>query len=665
MGKGYMGKIMWVDLTSKKISYEDIPDEIYEKFLSGYGLAAKILYDRIPPGADAMGPDNILAFMSGLLTGTGSVFTGRWMACAKSPLTGGWGDANCGGDLSPAIKKAGVDGIFFTGRSDKPVYLAVDDKKVELKDAAGVWGQDTCDTEDTIRKELGDDKGQFKIACIGPAGEKLSLIAGISNDKGRYAGRSGLGAVMGSKKLKALAVKGKAKIETQNPDRIKELTKKYNKSLDRADFMMKVLGNRLLRIVGIVTRAGSTMMANPGDLYRLLLKKYGTMGITAMSAENGDSPVKNWGGAGYKDFPLDRSSKFSDDALLKYQVKKYGCYSCPVRCGGIMSVKDGPYPIEETHKPEYETLCVFGTSCLIDDTQALIKVNDMVNRGGMDTISCGGAVAFAIECYESGILSKEDTGGLELKWGNTDAMLKLVEKMIKREGIGDLLADGVKVAAKKLGKGSEKFAIHAGGQELPMHDPKFDPGQMTSYENEPTPGRHTIACFTYQDLIKVERFFTDADSTKLVATKKALREPGARMKNQVLDSKLMQIANGVGMCLFGLQCGPRNPIFEWLNAATGWTKTPDEYLAVAERIETMRHSFNIREGIKPGDFKMTGRVRGEPPLTYGPHKNVTLNSDETRRIFYEAYGWDPVSGKPRKEVLEKLGLTEVSKDFYG
>jgi len=665
MGRGYMGRIMWVDLSSKKISYENIPDEVYEKFLSGYGLAAKILYERIPPGADPLGPDNIIAFMSGLLTGTGSVFTGRWMVCAKSPLTRGWGDANCGGDLSPAIKKAGVDGIFFTGKSDKPVYLVVDDQKAELKDASNIWGKDCYETEDLIRRELGDEKAQFKIACIGPAGEKLSLISGISNDKGRYAARSGLGAVMGSKKLKAIAVRGKAKIEPNNPDQVKDITRKFNKSLDRADFMMNLMGNRLFRIVGKMTRTGSTMMRQPGDLWRLILKKYGTMGITGMSAENGDSPVKNWAGAGFKDFPLDRSSKISDDALLKYEVKKYGCYSCPVRCGGIMEVKEGPYPLSESHKPEYETLCALGSLCLTDDVYLLMKMNDMINRGGIDSISVGGVIAFAIECYERGVLTKEDTGGLELKWGNGEAMLKLLEKIINRDGIGDVLADGVKRASERIGKGSEQWAIHAGGQELAMHDPKFDPGYGIAYECEPTPGRHTIASYTWQELMGIDRFFKDAEPLKMVSSKKDRLDPKVRMKNQVLNSKMMQIINGVGMCLFGMGCGPKTPIFEWLNAATGWNKTPEDYLVVAERIETLRHSFNVREGIKPKDFKMTGRARGEPPLEYGPHKGVTLRSEEAQRLFYEAFGWDPETGKPRKEVLEKLGLNEVIKDFYG
>lgn len=653
--KGYIGKVLWVNLSSGEIITEEIADEVYEKFLSGYGLAAKILYERIPAGADPLGPDNILGFMSGLLTATGCVFTGRWMVCAKSPLTGGWGDANCGGTLAPAIKQAGVDGIFFTGISDKPVYVVVDEDKVELCDASEIWGQDCFVCEDSIREQLQDSKGQFKIACIGPAGEKLSFISGISNDKGRYASRSGLGAVMGCKRLKAIAIRGRKKVKAHNPKQIKELTKKFTKALTRADFMMKVLNNRVLRLAGKIARIGPPSK-NPGDLWRIILKKYGTSGITALSAENGDSPVKNWSGIGFTDFPLDCSSKISDDALIHYEVKKYGCYSCPIKCGGIVAVNEGDYPLKESHKPEYETLCSFGALCLVDDLHSLLKINDLCNRGGVDSISCGALVAFTIECCERGILTQEQVGDLHLHWGNAPAIVKLVEKIIHRQGIGDILADGVKKAAQKIGQGSEQWAIHAGGQEIPMHDARFDLGYGIAYECEPTPGRHTIASYTWQDLIGLERYFADAQPIKFLTSRKKRIDPAARITNQVLNSKLVQIANGAGICIFGIGCGPKMPIFEWINAATGWNKTAKDYLLIGERIQTMRHSFNLREGIKPKDFKMTERAIGKPPLERGPHSGVTLDMDTACQLFYQAYEWDPQSGQPTPAALQRLGL---------
>lgn len=664
MGKGYMGKILWVDLTSGQIKDEQLPDEIYKKFLTGCGLGAKILYDRIPPGADPLGPDNILGFTSGVLTATGAVFSGRFVVCAKSPLTGGWGDANCGGYLSPALKRAGYDAVFFTGASPKPVYLLLTDKAAELKDASGLWGKDTVDTENAI-KEQNPAAKRLQVACIGPAGEKLALISGISNDGGRFAARSGLGAVMGSKKLKALAVAGAAKIEAQNSEAVKQHSQDFTKALKKADFMQKILGSFMVKTVGKMTRLNPMAMANPGDLYCQILKKYGTSGITSMSAETGDSPVKNWGGAGYLDFPLNRGAKISDDAVVKHQTKKYGCFSCPIQCGGIVELKGGPWPVTEMHKPEYETLCAFGAMCLIDDLSAIFKLNDMCNRGGIDSISAGSVAAFAIECAENGILSKDDLGGLELKWGKAEPIIKLLEMIINRQGIGDLLADGTKRAAAKIGKGSEAFAVHAGGQELPMHDGKFDVVQGLSYEVEPTPGRHTITSLTWQELILLDRYDKSADKVKQIQSKKAKSAPRGKGKNAAINSRFMQVVNSAGVCMFGTCCGPKYPLFEYLNAATGWDFSAADYLTTGERIETLRHAFNLREGIRYQDTQLSGRAKGSPPLAKGPHAGFTLDAETLAREFYDQMGWDFATGKPTKDRLEKLGLDEVIKDIYG
>jgi len=664
MGKGFMGKVLWVDLDTGKLTDEQIEEKIYKKFLTGYGLGAKLLYDRIPPGADPLGPDNILGFCSGLLTGTGAVFSGRFMVCAKSPLTGGWGDANCGGYLSPAIKRAGYDAVFFHGISQKPVYLLLSDEGAQLKDATALWGKDTVETEQAIKAELADLK-KVQVACIGPAGEKLSLISGISNDGGRFAARSGLGAVMGSKKLKAVVATGKQKIEADDAERVKALSKEFGAALNKADFMQKILGSKMVKFVGWLTRVNPIATAQPGDLWCQILKKYGTMGVTAMSAETGDSPVKNWGGVGFMDFPLSRSGKTGDDNVIKYQTKRYGCFSCPIQCGGIFEVKDGPYPIAEMHKPEYETMCAFAAMCLVDDIHVLFKMNDLCNRGGLDTISAGGVVAFAIECFENGIITKQDLGGLEIGWGKAEPMVKLLQMVIAREGFGDVLADGVKAAAKKIGKGSEQFAVHAGGQELPMHDPKFDILQGLAFEVEPTPGRHTISGYVWQELMQVHRFSRKADKVKPMESKKAKSNPQGRAKNQAINSNLMQVVNGAGVCLFGLTCGPKYPLYEYLNAATGWGLTEDDYMTIGERIETLRHSFNVREGISYRDSQMHNRAKGVPPMDKGPHKGFTIDTEALARDFYHEMGWDFESGKPLKERLEQLGLDEVLKDIYG
>ncbi|MBM4372243.1 MAG: aldehyde ferredoxin oxidoreductase, partial [Deltaproteobacteria bacterium] len=500
MPGGCMGRILWVDLDTGEIRREAVEDRVYEEVLSGVGLGARILYSRIPRGAEPLGPDNVLAFVSGLLTGTGSVLTGRFTVCGKSPLTGGWGEANCGGFFSPAMKRAGVDGIFFRGIADRPRILVVDGAQARLEDAGDLWGMDCVAAEDALKARLPEQGGKWQVACIGPGGERLSLIAGISTDRGRFAARSGLGAVMGSKRLKAIAVRGAVKIPVADKDAVTQLSREFSEGLQKGDAVMKILGNRVFRFLGKVGRHGP-VMRQPADAFRLILRKYGTSGLTTFSAENGDSPVKNFSGVGYRDFPMRLASKIGDDAVIRYEIRKYGCYSCPIKCGGIVAIPGGPNPVEECHKPEYETLCAFGTLCLVDDLETILRINDLCNRAGLDTISTGTVCAFAIECFERGVLSEADTGGRRLAWGDAAALLWLVERIAAREGIGDILADGVRVASRRIGKGSEAWAMHAGGQELPMHDPRFDTSYGISYQCDPTPGRHTVAAATWSDLM--------------------------------------------------------------------------------------------------------------------------------------------------------------------
>jgi aldehyde:ferredoxin oxidoreductase len=289
----------------------------------------------------------------------------------------------------------------------------------------------------------------------------------------------------------------------------------------------------------------------------------------------------------------------------------------------------------------------------------------MCNRGGLDTISAGAVVAFAIECFEKGVLTKNDLGGLEIGWGKAEPAIKLLEMIIARQGIGDVLADGVKKAAAKIGKGSDQFAVHAGGQELPMHDPRLDLGQGSGYEVEPTPGRHTITGYVWQELMMIHRYSKNSDKIKPMMSKKQKISPKGKVKNQALNSRLMQVVNGAGVCLFGVCCGPKYPLYEYLNAVTGWNLADEEWLLTGERIETIRHAFNVREGIRYQDTKVHGRAKGMPPLAKGPHANVTLDLDSLARDFYAEMGWDFETDKPIKERLEKLGLDEVIKDIYG
>jgi len=661
---GYMGKVLWVDLGSGEIRDEEIAEQDYRDYVGGYGLGAKIIFERQPANVDPLGPDAILGFTSGLLTGTGAPFSGRYMVVGKSPLTGTWGDANSGGHFSPMLKKTGYDAVFVKGISEKPVVLVVSEDKAELIDADFVWGKDSVETEDLIREKLGNKK--YEVACVGPSGEKLSLISCVINNKGRAAGRSGLGAVMGSKKLKAVAVFGDKKTEMADPDSFAKLRKDYlNRFKKKPPFKDKASVDNLNFMGKLVRSFFPLLFATPPATYKELITRYGTPGLTAFSSESGDSPVKNWGGSGYHDFPLAaKSINISSEAVIEHQEKKYHCAFCPLGCGGTMKPIEGKYKIGESHKPEYETLAAFGTMCLNDDLESIMAANDICNRAGLDTISAGASIAFAMECYENGLITDEDTDGIKLTWGNADAIVRMTEQIAARSGFGDVLADGVKRASEKIGKGSEKYAIHAGGQELPMHDPRFDPTFGTAYEVEPTPGRHTIASETYVMLMELHKIFKQVKPFKQVSLKSSKYNYDRAGEHQTINSCYTQVVNSAGVCLFGVMVG-EYPMREWINAATGWSLTPDDMLTIGERILTLRHCFNLREGIKPRDTQVRNRAGGYPALEKGPLAGITLDLDKMAGRYYEKLGWDYKSGMVDKGKLEALGLSQALKDLYG
>lgn len=662
MGKGYMGRILVVDLGTGSIEEETVPDAVYETFGSGMGLAAWFLYNRIPAGADPLGADNILGFVTGLLTGSGAFMTGRWMAVGKSPLTGGWGDANAGGKLSPAIKRSGYDGIFFSGISPKPVYLKVIDRKAELVDASHLWGMDIVETDETLKSEVGKN---VQFAIIGPAGENLSLISGIANDKARIAARSGLGAVMGSKRLKAIAVGGKQTVSVVNPEKVKELNKKFMAWFNRGrETMAKIFSAKVLNASGRFLRVSPVGFALSGNQAKALLKKYGTIATNVISAENGDSPVKNWSGAGFRDFPVStHSDKINPQRIVNYEIRKYHCYSCPVGCGGILRINDGPYPVGETHKPEYETACAFGPLLLNNNLHLIFKINDMLNRAGMDTIGAGATVAWLIECREKGLLTKKELDGIDIGWGDSQAIITMVDKMIRRDGVGDLLADGCKMAAKRLAKG-EEFAMHAGGQELPMHDSRYDPGFAVSYALEPTPARHTNYGYQWLELFELNRIFKDLPARPKLFKAKSRYNPDDKIDLLVVASRYMQFVNCVGACLFGVQMGGRLDLPAYTNAVTGWSHHPEYYLKMGERVQNLRQSFNIKHGIKPlTDFALPSRAVGSPALDAGPLKGVTLNTGELFAKYLEKTGWDTSTAIPTQGKLRELGLDDVAKDL--
>ncbi|MCP4749944.1 MAG: aldehyde ferredoxin oxidoreductase family protein [Proteobacteria bacterium] len=651
MAGGYTGKYCVIDLTKQKTEVVEPGEEFYKKYLTGYGLGAAVITERQKPGIDPLSPEAHLGICSGLLSGTKASFSGRFLVVGKSPLTGGWGDANSGGFLSREIKRTGYDAVFFTGASKKPVWVNITDETVEFRDAKSLWGKDNVETNEAIKKELKDKKVQ--VASIGVSGEKLSLISGVTTDDGRIAARSGLGAVMGSKKLKAVAFRGKLDIPVADPDKMKALTKKLREDLKKSKG-----GDRLMvKIMGFLSKViAKTGMNAPStsSVVKEIYKKYGTPGLNIYSAMVGDTPIKNWDGVGYTDFTYQRVLNISGDKVIENQKKKYACQNCPLGCGGIMDIKKGRFAGTEGHKPEYETWGSFGGMLLNDDYDSILECNELCNRAGIDTISAGCTVAFAVECFENGVIDEKTTGGLKLGWGRSDEIVKLTEMIVDREGFGDVLADGVKVAAQKIGNGAEKYAVHAGGQELPMHDSKLDPGYGIAYQCEPTPGRHTISCFMYASLFSVEQQFPAVKSE----VKKTKDRTAKDVKLYTAGTVLMQLMNGCGMCEFGAMV-VFLPMVDYLNAATGWNLTPEEYYKTGERLLSIRKAFNVREGIKPEDSRLHDRAVGTVPQTQGPLKGVTIDIDGLQKEFFNTVGWDPSTGGPTVEKMKELGIDSL------
>ncbi len=609
-----MGKILFVDLSKGELKDEALDEKLCRDFIGGYGIGARIIYSRQKAGVDPLGPENIFGILTGPLTGSPALSGTRYTVVGKSPLTGTWGDANSGGYFGPHLKFAGYDGIFFTGISEKPVYLFIKDGKAELRDATHLWGKDSFETEDIIRAELGK---KVEVVCIGPSGENLSLIAAVMNNKGRAAGRSGIGAIMGSKKLKAIAVTGNIKIPLADEKRVKEIRGEY---------------------LGKLSQPLATIM-----------RDFGTPAFTAQFAHNGDSPVKNWGGVGIVDFP--HAELIDLIPVMEHQSKKFACYRCPFGCGGLMKAGEEYSYAEGAHKPEYETLCMFGTNCLNTNLESIIKANDICNRYGLDTISAGATIAFAIECYENGIITKADTDGIEMTWGNHKSIVAMTEKLAKREGFGAVLADGVKVAAEKIGKGSEKYAIHIHGQELPAHDPKLGYFYQTTYRLDATPARHTQGSEEGAPSGLLPDFDKESFSGRGEAHK--------------VGSNFNHIVNSSGMCMFMCMTLPAaKVVVEFMSAVTGWDMTMGELLKTGERISNLRQAFNIREGLNPLQFKVPDRVLGRPPQKEGPVAGVTVDEDTMVKEYLAVMDWDTKTAKPSKKKLQELGLEDVAKDLW-
>jgi aldehyde:ferredoxin oxidoreductase len=617
MARGYMGRILFADLSRHELTDEALDEKLCRQFIGGYGIGARIIFSRQRAGIDPMGTENTLGFLTGPFTGTPAVSGTRYTVVGKSPLTGGWGDANSGGYFGAFLKYAGYDALFFNGISERPVYLFINNGKAELRDATYLWGKDTYQTEEILKSELGKD---VEVACIGPGGENLSLISGIVN-RSRTAARSGLGAVMGSKKLKAVAVKGNMKVPLADEAKTKELKRKC----------LAELGGHIV-----------------------WLKPFGTPFLVDIGVKTGDSPVKNWAGVGVTDFP--DFEPIAKEATSEHTTKKFACYMCPIGCGGYMRAGTGEYKyVAGTRRPEYETIAMFGTNCLNNNLESIIKAGDICDRSGIDTISAAAAIAFAIECYERGLITKSDTDGIEMTWGNHKAIVTMTEKLVKREGFGAVLADGVKLAAQRIGKGTEQYAIHIGGQELPAHDPKQSFNYATSYRLDPTPGRHFVGSELSDGPSHPAGLLPEFD----------LKSFSGRGEARRIGSNFHQAVVCAGMCIFVYWAFPNvDPITDFMRVITGWDVTKEELVETGERISNLRQAFNIREGLNSLEFKVPARVLGKPPLKEGPLAGVTVDEDTMIKEYLTAMDWDLKTGKPSKRKLLELGLADVAQKLW-
>ena len=625
MSYGYTGNILHVNLSTKKVQIEHPEETFYRTYWGGRAFALYYMLKGMKSKVDPLSPDNLLIFAPSVITGTPAPAIPRYTVCAKSPLTGAQGEAEAGGWWGPELKKAGFDAIIIKGASPTPVYLYIKDGQVQIKDASFLWGENTLVTQQLIKEELADDK--VRVAQIGPAGENLVRFANIVNELKHFNGRNGLGAVMGSKKLKAIAVRGTQPIKLHNKEKIKEITKQITS---------RITDNPLSRS----------------------LREFGTVAGIASIYKTGWLPTNNWSTNDFK-----KGENLTAETYNKTILKgSEGCYACPIRCKRVVEVDEPSIKVDPIYGgPEYETVVAFGSLCGIDDLKYVAKANELCNKYAMDTISTGMTIAFAMQCYEEGILTKEDTGGIELQFGNKVALLKLVEMIANRQSIGNLLAEGSTRASLKIGQWTEKFIHQVKGQEIPMHDPRVKTGVGLQYALSDYGADHMKAPH--------DTLFSNRESwgTKEMKGLGILEpvSPTDMGEKKVTLFKLLDIYWTVfdilGVCYFGYvprSVGTMDELLEIICAATGWRTTWFELMKLGERSINMARVFNYREGFSSKDDTL-------PEVFFHSFKGGPLNGQgaidkadfqKAIRLRYELMGWDVDTGIPSEAKLTELGL---------
>ena len=619
MPNGYHNKILRVDLSTRDVAVEEPGEMFYRTYLGGWGTIGHYLLKELKPGVDPLGPDNLLIFAAGVVTGAPVGGSGRHAVGGKSPLTGAFGAAEAGGYWGAELKRAGWDGIVVSGRAENPVYLWIRDDVVEIRDASHLKGRQTADVEAMLRQELGDRR--VRVAQCGPAGENLVRFATVMHDVNRAAGRTGLGAVMGSKNLKAVAVRGSGRVDLADPDRVRGVARWL-----RDHFM----------------EYG----------YTRELHDHGTASFVIHLSASGGLPTRNFQQGSFEGAASITGETMTDSIL----VEGASCFACPIYCKRRVQT-EGRYRVEPTYGgPEYETLAALGSCCGIDDLEAIAFGNQMCNGYGLDTISTGVAIAWAMECFERGLLTREDTGGLELRFGNTDAMLELIEQIAHRQGFGDLLAEGCLRAARSIGRGTERYAMHVKGQEVPMHEPRIKFGLDLGYATSPTGADHMHnihdTMFTREGLpLRTMRGLGILDPMPA----DYLGPEKVRLISYYITWRLL--FNCLLLCMMLRESYGPTQIEDLVQGVTGWNTTMFELMKVSERAMAMARAFNYREGFRASDDVPPWRF--STPFESGPAQGVQVPENEVRQaieLYYEMNGWDKETGAPTAAKLHELGV---------
>jgi aldehyde:ferredoxin oxidoreductase len=624
MPYGWVGRVLHVDLTRRKtvklpLNWEDI-----KLFIGGRGLNAITLFRNLKPGVDPLSPDNVLCFGTSPLTGTASpIGSGRFNVSAKSPLTGGFGDSNCGGFWSPELKYAGYDQIVIFGRAEKPVYIWIDDDEVEIRDAKQLWGLDNYETYNSILEEVDDP--DIHIVSIGIAGEKLVRFANILSDAYRAAGRTGMGAVMGSKNLKAIAVRGTGGVKVANPEKLLELIPKY----------VEILYS---------------------DWFSKLFSEQGSMCLVRIYNDLGALVTRNFQEGYFQ--PIEEL--LGDFYVRKYEVKSRACFSCPLHCASYWKIKDGPLTGLSAPKIEFGIVMNYTTRLGIPNLEVGLKCIDLLNRYGLDSISTGAVIGFAMECYEKGILTSNNTEGLKLEWGNEEVVPEIVRKIAFREGLGDILAEGSKIAAEKIGRGAEKYAIHTKGLEHIECDPRGLQAFGLGYATSTRGADHLRALPAFEYTLSPEQ------AEKLFGTSKAADRFATEGKAAMVKwfEEVRAFTDAIEACKFITRTGliwPEVQV-EILNAVTGLHLTAQDALLIGERIVNVEKAFNVREGMTRHDDSLPERFLNEP-LPSGPSKGHVCDLKIMLDEYYTLRGWDAKTGLPTRKKLEELTLVEIAEDL--